>query len=117
MDQKTQKQFRERLLVKRSELVRATAKTQRHGQEVETAGAQDSADMAASSSAKDFFFSLKGAERGLLQLVDEALQRFEDKRFGMCVSCGDPMNPKRLEAVPWARHCLRCQEMHEQGLL
>lgn len=116
MDQKTQKPFREKLLAKRSEILQMSAKTRDHGQHVE-AGAQDSADLAATSSAQDFFFSLKGAERGLLQLVDQALERLQDKRFGSCVSCGDEMNPKRLQAVPWARHCLRCQEMHEQGLL
>ncbi len=28
-----------------------------------------------------------------------------------------PMDKKRLEAVPWAKHCINCQEKHEQGLL
>jgi DnaK suppressor protein len=117
MDQKTQRRFREILLEKRNAILTASARTRVHGQEVETAGAQDSADMAANSSAKDFYFSLKGAERGLLQQVDEALQRLDDKRFGLCRSCGESMEARRLLAVPWARHCLRCQEMHEQGLL
>ena len=75
------------------------------------------ADLAASSSAKEFLFSLSSAEGRLLQLVDEALARLRDKRFGVCVSCQDEMNSKRLVAVPWAKHCLRCQEMQEQGLL
>jgi DnaK suppressor protein len=117
MDQKTQKQFKEKLLEKRQALLAASAKTKEHGQQVETAGAQDSADMAANSSAKDFIFSLKGKERGLLQMVDDALERLREKTFGVCASCGEEMNAKRLLAVPWARHCLRCQEMHEQGLL
>jgi RNA polymerase-binding transcription factor len=117
MDQKTQKSFREKLVQKKKEILETHAKTRRHGQEADPDGAQDVADMAASSSTKEFLFSLSSAEGSLLQLVDEALARLRDKRFGVCISCQDEMNPRRLEAVPWARHCLRCQEMQEQGLL
>ena len=117
MDQKTQKSFREKLVRKKKEILETHAKTRRHGQEADPDGAQDVADMAASSSAKEFLFSLSSAEGSLLRLVDEALARLRKKRFGVCVSCSDEMNPKRLGAVPWAKHCLRCQEMQEQGLL
>ena len=117
MDQKTQKSFREKLVRKKNEILETHAKTRRHGQEADPDGAQDVADMAASSSAKEFLFSLSSAEGRLLRLVDEALARLRKKRFGVCVSCSDEMNPKRLGAVPWAKHCLRCQEMQEQGLL
>jgi DnaK suppressor protein len=117
MDQKSQKQFREKLLQKKNQILEAYTKTKRHGQETDHDGAQDIADMAASASAKEFLFSLSSAERESLQLVEQALERIQQKRFGTCVSCGDEMNPKRLSAVPWAKHCLRCQEMQEQGLL
>jgi DnaK suppressor protein len=33
------------------------------------------------------------------------------------VHCGGEMQQKRLDAVPWARHCLDCQEKQEQGIL
>jgi DnaK suppressor protein len=117
MDQKTQKQFRERLLQKKNEILEAYKKTKRHGQETDQEGAQDIADMAQSASAKEFLFSLSSAERDLLQLVEDALLRLQQKRFGICASCQEEMNPKRLGAVPWAKHCLRCQEMQEEGLL
>ena len=117
MEQKKQKAFREKLMKKKGEILESVAKTKRHGLEVEPNGAQDIADMASSASTKEFLWSLSTAERGMLLLVDEALERLDKKRFGTCVSCEDEMNLKRLEAVPWARHCLRCQEMQEQGLL
>jgi DnaK suppressor protein len=117
MDQKKKKAFRERLLKKRGEILVAVAQTKRHGLEAEPAGAQDVADMASSASTKEFLWSLSTTERETLQLVDDALERLARHRFGTCVSCEEEMNPKRLEAVPWARHCLRCQEMQEQGLL
>jgi DnaK suppressor protein len=33
------------------------------------------------------------------------------------VNCGNEINPKRLEAVPWTRYCIACQEKLEKGLL
>ena len=42
--------------------------------------------------------------------VKRALQRMEDGAYGICLSCEDPITPKRLQAVPWAELCLNCQE-------
>jgi DnaK suppressor protein len=50
-------------------------------------------------------------------MVDGALERIREGSFGECIACGDEINPKRLEAVPWTRHCIECQEKAEQGLL
>jgi DnaK suppressor protein len=108
--------FREKLLEKKREILEAYFKTRSYGQEAEPEG-QDLADRASSSYAKEFLFSLSSAERNLLRLVDEALERLDRKRFGRCLVCGEGMNPKRLLAVPWTPHCLRCQELQEQGLL
>jgi len=50
-------------------------------------------------------------------MVDGELARLRQGSFGECVSCGKEINAKRLEAVPWTRHCIECQEKAEQGLL
>ncbi len=52
-----------------------------------------------------------------LVLIDESLRRFEDEEYGLCQNCEKEINPKRLAAIPWARYCLNCQELVEQGLL
>jgi DnaK suppressor protein len=44
-----------------------------------------------------------------LELVDAALARLDDGTFGTCVRCGKPIAPARLEALPWAAHCIECQ--------
>ena len=44
-----------------------------------------------------------------LELVDAALTRLDDGTFGTCVRCGKPIAPERLEALPWAAHCIDCQ--------
>ena len=56
-------------------------------------------------------------KRQILAMVDGALNRIREGTFGECISCGEEINPKRLEAVPWTRHCIACQEKLEQGLL
>ena len=41
--------------------------------------------------------------------VDHALQKFEDGTYGLCESCGQPIDPARLEALPYARRCITCK--------
>jgi DnaK suppressor protein len=117
MDQKKLKAFKERLVLKKQEILEVFQKNKTYGKEADEEGAQDIADKASNSYTKEFLFSLSNSERDMLQLVDRALVRIDEKRFGSCVVCDDEMNAKRLEAVPWASHCLSCQEKQEQGLL
>jgi DnaK suppressor protein len=44
-----------------------------------------------------------------LAQVEEALQRLDEGTFGWCSSCGRPIAPERLEAIPWAALCIDCQ--------
>lgn len=45
-----------------------------------------------------------------LRLMDEALDRLQTGDFGICMRCEEPISPKRLAIVPWAKYCVRCQE-------
>jgi DnaK suppressor protein len=45
--------------------------------------------------------------------IQAALQRLESGDYGICESCGEPINPKRLKAVPWASRCVPCQAEEE----
>jgi DnaK suppressor protein len=117
MEQKKLKIFKDKLVQKKQDILEAYNKNKTYGKEADEEGAQDIADKASNSYTKEFLFSLSNTERDLLQMVDEALGRIDGRRFGYCVSCEDEMNQKRLDAVPWARHCLSCQEKQEQGLL
>ena len=45
-----------------------------------------------------------------LRLVDEALDRLDSGDYGICQACEEPIPPKRLRALPWARYCVRCEE-------
>jgi DnaK suppressor protein len=52
-----------------------------------------------------------------IQRINAALQRMdaEPDDFGYCDDCGEPIPPKRLEIVPWARFCVACQEARSGG--
>jgi DnaK suppressor protein len=45
-----------------------------------------------------------------LRLIEEALDRLDSGDYGICLACEEPIPPKRLQAVSWARYCVRCQE-------
>lgn len=117
MDQKKLRAFREKLVVKKQEILEAYNKNKSYGKEADEEGSQDIADKASNSYTKEFLFSLSNTERDMLAQVDEAIVRIDDRRFGTCVVCEDELDKKRLEAVPWAKRCISCQEKQEQGLL
>src|ERR1700752_4619621 len=49
-------------------------------------------------------------ESNLLRNVRGALSRMADGSYGVCMHCEEDIKPKRLEAVPWTKYCIRCQE-------
>jgi DnaK suppressor protein len=104
-------------VLKKQEILETFTKNKSYGMEADGEPSQDIADKAANSYTKEFLFSLSNSERQLLQQVDEALSRIAERRYGVCISCEDVMNLKRLQAVPWASLCISCQEKQELGQL
>jgi RNA polymerase-binding transcription factor len=116
MDAKRLDYFRDVLMRKQLSLTDMVQRTEGYGREKEP-DIQDMADMAVESYTKEFMFGKSSGDRHVLQLIREALDRIENKSFGTCVNCENPIQPKRLEAVPWTRHCIECQALLERGLL
>ena len=50
-----------------------------------------------------------------LEAVDGALARLDDGSYGVCLRCGRPIVAGRLEALPWAAHCIECQTIVDRG--
>jgi DnaK suppressor protein len=117
MEKKKIEIFKKRLEDRQRELRHIMNRTAQDGRDADLESAQDIADRAANSYNKEFLFSQCHNERQLLQMVDSALLRIREGTFGQCISCGEEINPKRLEAVPWTRHCIECQEKLEKGML
>jgi DnaK suppressor protein len=117
MDKKKLETFKKKLELRQQELRIMVTRNQQDGRAADEEATQDVADRAASSYTKEFLFSQSNNDRQLLNMVEGALARIREGSFGECVSCGKEINAKRLEAVPWARHCIDCQEKAEKGLL
>ncbi|MFZ2487228.1 MAG: TraR/DksA family transcriptional regulator [Anaerolineae bacterium] len=54
-------------------------------------------------------------EQALLAQVDAALARIERGEYGRCERCGDEIDYARLQAIPHATLCIRCQQHVEEG--
>jgi len=117
MDKKRLEYYKKKLQTKREELLKIIARTEEEGRAADDDPTVDLADKAANSYTKEFLFTQTNNDRFILQLVEEALKRVRQNTFGLCVSCQDEVQQKRLEAVPWARHCITCQEKQERGQL
>ena len=117
MDKKRLKHFQEKLANKQRALTGVVNSTEESEREFGLDVSQDPADIASNAYTKDLLFSQSTNERNILKLVHEALKRIESGEYGYCAHCEEEIQEKRLEAVPWARHCIKCQDLQERGLL
>jgi DnaK suppressor protein len=49
-------------------------------------------------------------DSNMLRQIRRALARVADGSFGVCLHCEEEISPKRMNAVPWAAYCIKCQE-------
>lgn len=94
-----------------------SALVRRSGQAIRTTredGPDDSAAQAADSYSKEFLSHQSDTNFTQLNLVNAAIQRIDEMRFGHCQSCGKDIDRKRLDAVPWTPFCRACQESEEE---
>jgi DnaK suppressor protein len=117
MDKKKMEAYRKRLIEKQAELLRMVSQSDQDGREADEEGTQDIADKASNAYTKEFLFHQSNDNRQILLLVNEALDRIKDGSYGFCLECREEVQPKRLEAVPWARHCRDCQARQDEGSL
>ncbi|NOX97647.1 MAG: TraR/DksA family transcriptional regulator [Nitrospirae bacterium] len=73
------------------------------------------ADMGTDNFDRELALNLVSSEQKLLYEVNEALRRLEKGSFGCCEQCGKSIGRKRLQAIPYARLCIKCGERKEKG--
>ena len=74
----------------------------------------DLADQAASEYERQSLVHQAATARQMLKNLTQALERMQQGTFGECTECGGDIEFKRLEAIPWARYCIKCQEAREK---
>jgi DnaK suppressor protein len=75
------------------------------------------ADIGTANYEQEFALGLLDGERKLLREINDALQRIEERTYGVCEGTGKEISKARLEANPWARYCVEYARMVEQGLV
>lgn len=105
--------FRERLLDKQRELLDDLDRAEADSRMAVQPEPGDPIDEATSAELQAAAAAEGSLEYGELVLVREALERIRHGTYGTCIDCGRPIEPARLEAVPWTPYCRQDQERHD----
>jgi len=110
MDRKSIERFKKALQARHRELRHALAQTDKEPRTAQHDYGKDEGDRANTSLARELDLGQRARDRALLTSVDAALKRISEDTFGQCLNCSQEINTKRLEAIPWVRYCITCQE-------
>ena len=122
MNKKDLKFFKELLLKKKSDLAKgidhiandALKTSQRDAAGDLSAYSLHMADMATDNYDREFSLSLADNEQKILNRINEALEKIEENKFGLCELCEKKISKVRLKVVPYAELCVPCQEKQEK---
>lgn len=81
---------------------------------IKTVESGDEADVASDAIDRTLLNALGSQDARNLQLIESALYRIRQGKYGYCVKCGNDIPCERLEAIPWALMCVRCTEEEER---
>jgi RNA polymerase-binding transcription factor DksA len=73
------------------------------------------ADIGTDTYDQDFTLGMAESERGLMNEIDDALRRIEDRTYGVCQMSGQPIPKARLDAKPWAKYTIESARRIESG--
>ena len=108
--------FRNLLLEERERVERAIASLRdEEVEEISAAPDNHLAETATVTLDREIDYTLEENSTRLLASVDDALKRVEDGTYGVCVTCGREIAEARLEAYPWASHCIDCKRALERA--
>jgi RNA polymerase-binding protein DksA len=75
---------------------------------------QHPADAASELFEREKNLTLERTLQQSLQAVNDALAKVDRGTYGICEECGQPIDERRLEALPEATHCITCQSKLEK---
>lgn len=82
--------------------------------EEQSAFSQHMADAGTDSFDRDLALSRASSEQDALYEIDEAIERIRERSYGICELTGKPIEPARLEAIPWTRFSLNAEAILER---
>jgi len=108
------KSIKEMLLKMREELVRGIARRSRETKGGSTQDIGDILDTVSEERTRELDMLLTDREKQKLKQIDDALERIEEKLYGLCEECGVKIPKARLKVVPFAKYCVECKEVIER---
>ena len=113
MEAKKLKVARQRLANEYEDLTESMKRGRLAADEINVEATEDEGDLATISHARELFFNLQEGDLARLRSIEEAMEALDRGQYGECIRCDDDINEKRLEVVPWATMCVRCQDEAE----
>jgi DnaK suppressor protein len=114
--------FRERLLKERRHVIDAIDNLHNENpgsisDETDEPTFQDNhlGDIATATFDREMASSLEEHSNHVLAEIDAALARIDEGTYGLCERCGTPIDPERLEALPWATLCIEDKRKQERA--
>jgi DnaK suppressor protein len=99
------------ILEKKAEEVRLSMSAQKAAQVVARLDIpSDEGDLSQQHHEEWIFLNRNSIDMKLLREIADALRRMDRDHYGVCMECEEPISSKRLDAVPWAKYCVSCQE-------
>ena len=108
------KKIRTKLAGQRQTILQELDVEIREGKESELDAGMDTYDLASEEREQEIHLILSGRDRDKLQAIEDALDRIEDGEYGICEECEEEIAQARLEALPFTRLCVGCQEEREK---
>jgi DnaK suppressor protein len=115
MEEAFLRKMRNNLLTLKKEILRNLASESEDFRTIiEDMDPKDLADVAADDIDRKTLEALGSVELRRLQLIESALSRVENKKYGLCAKCGKKIPRERLEAIPYALMCINCKSSEER---
>lgn len=114
MNKKKLESFKQKLLVERERILNNSKNTMKHDLALSKDDLPDEADLASAEISQSLVMKLRDRERILLSKIDGSLERIDAGDFGVCDSCEEDIEEKRLKAQPFSVMCISCQESEEK---
>ena len=107
---KKYERIRRKLLNRRDEIEGRLNKVDQDILHTNGAPNPDSGEQAIERENDDVLEALGGIARSELEKINTALERMERNEYGICTVCKKAISAERLEAIPYADHCIDCAE-------
>ena len=99
---------------KKRDVLEELNKNLEDGKKIDFNEVKDSVDLATDTYDTEFLHNLSDSEKKMLEEIDMAIEKAEKGEYGFCENCTKPISKERLEALPFSKNCIACQQKKER---